>query len=68
MHTIMYKNDVLNFQIQCQTNNLKQVYTNYTYRICYKNAKKGKPSKKDLPSRKTIPQYFKASKTCLILQ
>jgi hypothetical protein len=31
------------FQISCQNNNLKSVYADYIYRICYKNAKKANP-------------------------
>jgi hypothetical protein len=35
--------------LSCQKQKLKHLNSKYTYRICYKNAKNGKPSEKSLP-------------------
>jgi hypothetical protein len=47
--SITWKSGLSKLVISCQNNNLKSVYADYIYRICYKNAKNGKPSEKSLP-------------------
>jgi len=50
--------DKLCMKISCHKHRFKHLNFNYIYRICYKNAKKGKPNKTDLPYLKTISQIF----------
>ena len=54
------------FDISCQNHRSKHLNSHYIYRICYKNAKKGKPSKKVYPIEKTISQVLNPPLGCWI--
>ena len=45
----MVRPSLQKLHVSCQKHNLKPFLSDYIYRICYKNAKKGKPEKNDLP-------------------
>ena len=49
-HTIQHQNWCFSrLVLSCQKHNLESILTDCIYRICYKNAKNGKPSEINLP-------------------
>ena len=52
------KCDVFKFQIPCQNSNPRLINFDYIYRICYKNAKKGRTPKTELPFLKNRSEVF----------